>query len=64
MIDVAPYLSQHYAGAWEDEKDQKLYISYNVDSKKYSMDRFRLLLEIISDIPSKNKLDSFFILLV
>lgn len=59
MIDVAPYLSQHYAGAWEDEKDQKLYISYNVDSKKYSMDRFRLLLEIISDIPSRNKLDSF-----
>ena len=51
MLDVAPFLYEHYAGneAW-DKEDLELYIKYNLDSRKYTLDRFALVKEINDDV--------------
>lgn len=50
MIDVAPFMLGHYAGneSW-DEEDRELFIKYNLDSRKYTFDRFSLVKEINED---------------
>ncbi|MCR5576706.1 MAG: hypothetical protein K6F56_06825 [Oscillospiraceae bacterium] len=51
MLDVAPFLYAHYAGneGW-DKKDLELYIKYNLDSRKYTLDRFALVKEMNDDV--------------
>lgn len=50
MIDIAPFLYEHFAGNadWEEiERDR--YISFNLDSRRYTLDRFALINEINQD---------------
>lgn len=49
MLDIAPFLYEHYARGIVD-KDRELCIKYNLDSRKYSLDRFLLVNEINKDI--------------
>ena len=50
LVDVAPFLSAHWAGngSWSGE-DRDLYISYNLDSRRYTADRLSLVYEITRD---------------
>lgn len=50
MVDIAPFMYEHYAGneSW-DEENHELFIKYNLDSRKYTFDRFALVNEINTD---------------
>ncbi|WP_143064530.1 hypothetical protein [Pseudobutyrivibrio sp. C4] len=51
MVDIAPFLYSHYAGNqdWDDD-NHELFIKYNLDSRKYTLDRFKLVKEINDDM--------------
>lgn len=50
LIDVAPFMYEHWAGnqSWKKEHHE-LYIKYNIDSMKYSLNRILLTNEINRD---------------
>ncbi len=50
MVDMVPFMYGHYAGneTW-DEENRELVIKYNLDSRRYTLDRFALVNEINTD---------------
>ncbi|MCR4650596.1 MAG: hypothetical protein K5662_02460 [Lachnospiraceae bacterium] len=51
MVDITPFLYAHYAGneTWNDDY-YELFTKCNLDSRKYTLDRFALVYEINKDL--------------
>ena len=58
MIDVCPFIEQHSVNGVKDEAVKELWIKYNVDSMKYSVNRTQLIYEI--NRGTKGDIYSFF----
>ena len=60
IIDIFPFIYNHNAQNSDWKIDQKeLYIKYNLDSRKYQLDRINLVNEIVRDKNGSFSLDDF-----
>ena len=60
LIDIFPFIYNHNAQNTDWKIDQKeLYIKYNIDSRKYHLDRINLISEIIKDKKGYVSLNDF-----